>query len=101
MIGRIWTTRVDEGRASEYEAFAKDISLPMFRLQHGFRGVAMFRRGEECLVVTLWQDAASVAALARSESYVQTVSEIAARGFLQGEQTVDTFDAHLLADLPS
>lgn len=101
MIGRIWTTRVDEVRALEYEAFGREISLPMFRRQPGFLGVAMMRRGEDCVVLTLWQDAESVAALARSDSYARTVSEILAADFLQGEQTLETYDIHLFADLPT
>lgn len=101
MIGRFWTARVTEARATEYEAFAREISLPMFRQQQGFLGVAMFRRGADCVVLTLWQDAESAAALARSDSYTRTVSEILAAGFLQGEQTMETYDAHLLADLPT
>ena len=101
MIGRMWTTRVTEARAAEYEAFAREISLPMFRQQPGFLGVAMMRRGEDCVVLTLWHDAASVAALARSESYTRTVSAILAAGFLQGEQTLEIYDVHLLADLPT
>lgn len=100
MIARVWTTRVDEARAAEYETFAQTISLPMFRLQPGFRGVAMLRRGQDCVVITLWRDAEAVADLARSESYAQTVREILARGFLKGEQTLQTFDTHLLAYLP-
>ena len=101
MIGRVWTTRVTEARAAEYQAFAREISLPMFHQQPGFLGVAMFRRGEECVVLTLWQDAASVAALTRSESRTRTVSEILATGFLQGDQTLETYDVHLHADLPT
>lgn len=101
MIGRIWTTRVDEVRALEYEAFAREISLPMFRQQPGCLGVAMMRRGEDCVVLTLWRDAESVAALATSDSYTRTVSAIHAAGFLQGEQTLETYDVHLLADVPT
>ena len=95
------TTRFTVARATEYEAFAREISLPMFRQQPGFLGVAMYRRGEECVVLTLWQDAASVAALARSDAFTRTVSEILAAGFLQGEQTLETYNVHLLADLPT
>ena len=31
MIGRIWTTRVAVERTENYEAFARGVSLPMFR----------------------------------------------------------------------
>lgn len=68
MIGRFWTTEVVEARAEEYVSFARDVWLAMFRSQPAFRRAAMFRRGEYGMVLTLWQDAASVAALARSNS---------------------------------
>jgi hypothetical protein len=38
VIMRIWRTRVDEGRAAEYERFAAEESLPMFSGQPGFLG---------------------------------------------------------------
>lgn len=101
MIGRVWKARVAEHRVAEYEAFAREVSLPMFRLQPGFRGVAMFRKGDDCMVLTFWQDAESVAALTRSDAYARTVNVILAKGFLDGEQTVETFNAHLLSDLPA
>ena len=99
MIGRFWTTKVVEARAEEYDSFACDVSLAMFRSQPAFRGAAMFRRGEDGVVLTPWQDAASVAALARSNSYAPTVESILAQGFLHGEQTLEIFDLHLLSDL--
>jgi heme-degrading monooxygenase HmoA len=99
MIARMWTTRVSEERATEYEAFAREVSLPMFRQQPGYLGVAMLRQGEDCVALTLWQDAESVAALSRSDSYVRTVNEILAAGFLRSEQNLETYTVHLLADL--
>ena len=61
----------------------------------------MLRRGEDRVVLTLWHDAESAAALARSDSCTRTASEILAAGFLQGEQTLETCDVHRLADLPT
>jgi heme-degrading monooxygenase HmoA len=97
MIGRIWRTRVREDRAHEYEEFARNVSLPMFRQQQGFVGVLMLRRGEECVVLTLWRSAADVAALDRSEIYRETVRRITERGFLFGEQSVESLNLHLAA----
>lgn len=97
MIARLWTTGVDEARAAEYEAFARDISLPMFRRQPGFAGALMLRRGAESMVVTLWKDAASIAALDQSQSYADTVRAITGRRVLRGTQRVETFDVHLWA----
>ena len=95
MIGRIWRTQVLSDRADEYEAFARDISLPMFRQQQGFEGVLMLRRDEECLVISLWHSEDDLAVLSGSASYNDTVAQIVARGFLFGEQTVDLFNVHL------
>ena len=95
MIARIWNTSVAEERAAEYERFALDESLPMFRKQQGFRGVLMVRDGASCQVITLWGSADDVAALAHSASYAETVSRIVGRGFLRGEQEVRVFDVHL------
>jgi hypothetical protein len=38
MIMRIWRTQVDEARAAEYERFAAQQSLPMFRAHRGSKG---------------------------------------------------------------
>lgn len=53
------------------------------------------------MVLTLWQDAESVAALMRSNTYARTVSEIIAKRSLPGDQCVETFKVHLLSDLPT
>ena len=95
MIGRIWRTQVLSDRADEYETFARDISLPMFRQQRGFEGVLMLRQGEECLVISLWRGKDDLAVLSGSPGYSETVAQIVARGFLFGEQTVDLFNVHL------
>jgi len=96
-----WDTRVAEARSTDYETFAKEISLPMFRQQPGLLGIAMFHRGEACVVLTLWCDAESAAALARSDSHTRAVSEILAAGLFQGEQTLETCKVHRLAELPT
>jgi heme-degrading monooxygenase HmoA len=96
MIARIWRTGVEPGREQEYETFAREISLPMFRAQQGYRGVLMGREGDRCIVVSLWGSMADVHALAKSEYYAKTVERIIGKGFLIGEQTTECFDAHLI-----
>lgn len=71
----------------------------MFCKQRSFRGVAMFRRGEDGGALTLWQHSASVAALAHFNFYGRTVETILAEGFPHGKQTVEIFGLHLLPDL--
>ena len=94
MIARIWVTRCHEGRADQYERFAQEVSLPMFGQQDGIRGVLFLRQGEDCRVLTLWDDMTAVERLADSESYRATVEKIIAAGFLFGEQAVDILDVH-------
>ena len=95
MIVRIWRTRVDPARTGEYERFADERSLPMFRQQTGFRGV-LFASGEktERAVLSFWEDAAALEALGRSPTYRETVDALVASGILTGEQTVEVLDVH-------
>lgn len=94
MLMRIWKTTVDPLRVAEYEQFAREISLPMFRQQKGFRGVMMGRDQSDCIVTTLWDDAAAIAALDTSASYKSTVAHIIAEGFLGDDQSVSVFSVH-------
>jgi heme-degrading monooxygenase HmoA len=96
LIGRIWRTGIKSGQAEAYEAFARTVSLPMFRAQRGFAGVLMAREGNRAWVLTLWRDQAAIDALASSESYAATVDRILASGFLDGEQSTEVAELHLL-----
>ncbi len=78
--------------------FARDISLPMFRKQLGFKGVLMAGDGPERLVITLWRDDDAITALDHSASYRETVNRIMAAGFITGHQSVEIHKVHL-ADL--
>jgi heme-degrading monooxygenase HmoA len=94
MIMRIWRTQVDEARAAEYERFAAQQSLPMFRAHQGFEGHLFGRRGGDCVVVTIWTDDAAADALEASPRYRETVARINAAGFLTGPSQVDRFRLH-------
>ncbi|QKG72556.1 antibiotic biosynthesis monooxygenase family protein [Erythrobacter mangrovi] len=94
-IARIWKATVIEGRAPEYETFARDISLPMFRQQDGFEGVAMMRNGNECTVLTFWRDEEAIRRLDQSESYLATVNSILAVGFLESTEDAVLSSLHL------
>jgi heme-degrading monooxygenase HmoA len=93
VIVRIWRTRIDPARAEDYERFARERSLPMFRTQAGFRGV-LFASGEETerVVLSFWEDAGAVAALEHSPSYGETVDALLATGILTGDQTVEVLN---------
>jgi heme-degrading monooxygenase HmoA len=94
MLIRIWRTQIDEARAPDYEAFARERSLPMFRAQEGFAGVLFARDAASCVVISLWRDAAAVDALAGSTSYQDTATALAATGMLVGEASVEVFELH-------
>jgi heme-degrading monooxygenase HmoA len=85
MILRCWTTRVYADRIAEYERFAVNESLSMFKQQRGNIGVFFTRAGTSCMVVSLWDSMNSVKALAKSATYRSTVDRIFAAGFLIGE----------------
>jgi hypothetical protein len=94
MIVRIWRTRVDVGRVREYERFAIDRSLPMFRQQPGFLGVLFARTGGDCLVLTVWHGPGAIEALEASPSYLETVARITDAGFLVGDPSVEILEVH-------
>lgn len=89
MIARIWRTGLDEGRAEEYDAFAADRSLPMFRRQPGCRAVFFVRTKDGRAAVTFWQDLAAAEALMSSKDYLETVEAILGAGFLRPPQSVE------------
>jgi heme-degrading monooxygenase HmoA len=80
---RIWKANIDPARGDEYERFARERSLPMFRSHRGFRGCAFLRSGGDCVVVTLWDGPEDVAALEASHLYRTTVAAIMAAGFVR------------------
>jgi heme-degrading monooxygenase HmoA len=85
-VVRVWRTAIDSRRAEEYERFARERSVPMFRSQPGFLGVFFARDGEERVVITLWQDRLSADALAQSKTYLATAEQLGSSGVLTGEQ---------------
>jgi heme-degrading monooxygenase HmoA len=92
MILRSWHTRIDESRAAEYETFARQRSVPMFRASPGFAGCLFGGEPGARVVITLWDDLGAIEALENSESYQDTVAAIAATGFLEGDSSVSVFE---------
>jgi heme-degrading monooxygenase HmoA len=101
MIARLWRTQVDLTRLAEYEQFAQEQSLPMFRQQQGFLGVFFSREHQHCLVLSLWKDRTAVEALATSATYQTTVRQLQATGLLLGHQSVELFEVSGGALLPA
>lgn len=94
-IARIWTTEIDPERAEEYQRFAGERSLPMFREQEGYLGALMFAQGSQRTVVTLWTSLEAAEALNSSPSYRSTVEAILAAGFIRGEQSLEVHEVEL------
>lgn len=82
------------GNEVEYETFAREHSLPMFREQAGFLGVFFVKSGQERAVITLWRSQNDARRLEDSPSYRQTVDRIIQAGILDGESGVEVFRAH-------
>jgi heme-degrading monooxygenase HmoA len=95
MVARIWRTGVKPERFEEYERFARERSLPMFREQRGFIGVLFMREdADRVAVLTLWDDEQAVEELEASSLYRQTVEVILGGGLLAAEQSVEVFEVH-------
>jgi heme-degrading monooxygenase HmoA len=58
----------------------------MFRSHDGFRGCAFLRDGADCTVITLWAEAADVAALESSDRYRESVAAIMETGFIRSAE---------------
>jgi heme-degrading monooxygenase HmoA len=95
MVARIWRTGVNPERFEEYERFARERSLPMFREQRGFIGVLFMREeADRAAVLTLWGDEKAVEELEASPLYRQTVEAILGSGLLAAEQSVEVLEVH-------
>ena len=91
-MARIWRTAIDPSRADEYEEFARERSLPMFRSHDGFAGVLFAGDADARIVITLWTSRAAAHALEHSAVYRETVEAIEAAGFLRPPQQVELLD---------
>jgi heme-degrading monooxygenase HmoA len=93
-IARIWRTRIDESRAADYQRFANERSLPMFRAHAGFLGVLFGGAGDERVVISFWRDTEAVRTLEQSPRYRETVREIEAGSFILGPSSVEVYAVH-------
>jgi heme-degrading monooxygenase HmoA len=95
MISRLWKTGLKAGRSEAYEIFARNVSLPMFRMQDGFLGCVMSHDDEVGLVLTFWRDRNAIAALGQSPTYLDTVARILAADVLTEPQETSVGQIHL------
>lgn len=91
---RIWRTRLDLARLSEYERFVDEHSRPMFARQRGYLGVVFSRHGDKVAVLSFWRDRSALTGLETSPSYQSAVQRIGDAGFLIGEPTLDVYEIH-------
>jgi hypothetical protein len=94
LVIRIWRTQIDHSRGREYDDFARNVSLPMFRRHDDFLGVLFAGADGERVVVTLWSGRSAVASLEASADYQATVRAIEAAGFLRPPQRIELLDVH-------
>lgn len=95
LVMRTWRTLIDPGRSADYDAFAGEISWPMFERHDGFCGLVFAAAAvDERIVVTFWRDRAAADALERSPDYRSVVQEIQATGILRLPQRVELLEVH-------
>ena len=93
MLIRIWRVNIVPERIGDLEDFANTYSLPMFRMQAGCLGVLFTRDGYNCAVISIWENMQAIEKLKASPSYNDTVEKIADTRMLEGEQSVEIFEA--------
>ena len=93
MLVRIWRVKVHPERLNDFEDFAHAYSLPMFQKQVGCLGVLFTRNGNDCATISVWENAPAIEKLKSSPTYSETVRQIEAAGMLEGEQSVELFQA--------
>lgn len=92
MIARSWKTEIDVVRSAEYDAFAQAHSRPMFALLPGCLGALFLGTGETRIVLSLWVDRDSIAALDSNAKYRETVAAFQSTGILRQPQSVELFE---------
>ena len=91
---RIWTVGIADGKNKELEAFANNVSAPMFKNAHGCMGVLFAQAGDECKTITIWDNPESVAALNDSPAYKTVVAAIEDSGILSGEHHTEVLELY-------
>ena len=93
ILVRIWRAKIHPERISALENFAHAYSLPMFQAQVGCLGVLFTRNGSRCVTISIWENAAAIERLQSSRTYQEIVRQLEATGILEGEQSVESFQA--------
>ena len=73
----------------------------MFRQQPGCRGVVFAGSGEDCAVISFWENNDAVARLDSSPTYQEVAGGLLDANILRGDQRLEVFDAEIgFIDLP-
>lgn len=94
-IARIWTATLLPERCGDYDRFAEDVSLPMFKSHDGFLGVAMMHNQKAACVITYWSGMDAVRSLEASARYRATVEAIKATGVIGTFGETVVMETHL------
>ena len=94
-VARIWSATLLPERGSDYDRFARDVSLPMFKSHDGFLGVAMMRNRTAACVITYWTGMDAVRSLEASARYTATVEAIKAAGVIGTFGETVVMETHL------
>lgn len=104
MLVRVWKVGLAPAKATELEVFANNISLPMFRTQHGCLAVFFTRTETECATITIWESEQSVKKMEASSLYQQVVQQIEQSGILGNDHQTQVFSVYggfISDELPS
>lgn len=94
MLVRIWKVAISPGKGAKLEAFAREVSLPMFESQPGCLGVLFSRTDRHCATVTLWDSETSVKAMEAADDYQTAVRRIEESGILGDEHHTEVFNIY-------
>ena len=92
MFIRIWRTDFDITRQDELQAFAIEISAPMFRQLPGCLGYIYAVADGTWITQTFWESDDYIHAAEASAVYREVVSNILATGCLGDRQTTEIFE---------
>jgi len=92
MYTRLWTTGYDVARKDELDAFADQVSGPMFDQLPGCLGYIHASTDERWITQTFWESESDIRLAEESSVYQDVVARILDAGFLRGAQTTDVLE---------
>ena len=93
MLIRIWQIKVKPDRFGDLEKFGEEYFQPMFERQEGCLGVLFTHDENYSAMISMWDDMRSIEKLRESSLYHEAVESILGSGLVDGEQSVEIFEA--------